>query len=112
MDSAWLAVYVNGLDVSSHCFGVLRSRSQVVLQATRSGEAARVRAHNTSTFVGVGTSDYEVLGHSLLTPVGPYSFTSASTAVVSGRIAFAFGFSGASASIDTACSASLVSVFW
>ena len=40
--------------------------------------------------------------------IGPFSFTAASAAVAPGRISFAFGFSGPSAAIDTACSASLV----
>lgn len=40
--------------------------------------------------------------------VGPFSFTAASAAVVPGRVAYLLGYSGASAAVDTACSASLV----
>lgn len=55
----------------------------------------------------------EIGSRSLLFPgtrlqIGPFSFTAASAAVAPGRISFAFGFSGPSAAVDTACSASLV----
>jgi 3-oxoacyl-(acyl-carrier-protein) synthase/acyl carrier protein len=61
-------------------------------------------------YVGIGSSDYELLGHHHGQQVGPFSFTSASASVASGRLAYVLGFKGPTASIDTACSASLVAV--
>ncbi len=59
-------------------------------------------------YVGVGSADYEALSRQVGVPLSAFSFTAASASVASGRISYAFGFRGPTASIDTACSASLV----
>lgn len=64
----------------------------------------------TSVYVGIGSNDYEVLANHAGVSVSAFSFTAASAAVASGRLAYVFGFNGPSASIDTACSASMVAL--
>lgn len=64
----------------------------------------------TGVYVGIGTNDYEVLASHAGVSVSAFSFTAASAAVASGRLAYVFGLQGPSASIDTACSASLVAL--
>jgi acyl transferase domain-containing protein len=64
----------------------------------------------TSVYVGIGSNDYEVLANHAGVSVSAFSFTAASAAVASGRLAFVMGFNGPSASIDTACSASMVAL--
>ena len=63
-----------------------------------------------SVYVGVGASEY--LGYVLQASYhecNPYMITGNHSSVVSGRVSFLFGLAGAATSIDTACSASLVS---
>lgn len=64
----------------------------------------------TGVYVGIGSNDYEVLASHAGVSVSAFSFTAASAAVASGRLAYIFGLQGPSASIDTACSASLVAL--
>ena len=74
--------------------------------------SARQRAQQSGAamgvYVGVGSADYEALSRQVGVPLSAFSFTAASASVASGRISYAFGFRGPTASIDTACSASLV----
>lgn len=67
-------------------------------------------ADQAAVFVGIGSNDYEVLANHAGVSVSAFSFTAASAAVASGRLAYVFDTHGPSASIDTACSASLVAV--
>jgi 3-oxoacyl-(acyl-carrier-protein) synthase len=64
----------------------------------------------TGVYVGIGSNDYEVLASHAGVSVSAFSFTAASAAVASGRLAYIFGLQGPSASVDTACSASLVAL--
>eukprot|EP00775_Hariotina_reticulata_P007135 gene7135-7350_t len=74
------------------------------------GTSATAAAPHTGCFVGIGTNDYEVLASNAGVSVSAFSFTAASAAVASGRLAFVYDLHGPSASIDTACSASLVAL--
>lgn len=64
----------------------------------------------TGVYVGIGSNDYEVLASHAGVSVSAFSFTAASAAVAAGRLAYIFGLQGPSASVDTACSASLVAL--
>lgn len=70
--------------------------------------AAAVRGRAVGAYVGIGTSDYNTLMQQAGVPFNAFSFTAGSASVASGRLSFAFGLQGPTASIDTACSASLV----
>lgn len=70
--------------------------------------AAAVRGRAVGAYVGIGTSDYNTLMQQTNVPFNAFSFTAGSASVASGRLSFAFGLQGPTASIDTACSASLV----
>ena len=70
--------------------------------------AAAVRGRAVGAYVGIGTSDYNTLMQQTNVPLNAFSFTAGSASVASGRLSFAFGLQGPTASIDTACSASLV----
>lgn len=70
--------------------------------------AASVRGRAVGAYVGIGTSDYNTLMQQANVPFNAFSFTAGSASVASGRLSFAFGLQGPTASIDTACSASLV----
>lgn len=75
-----------------------------------SSSAATTMQPLTGVYVGIGSNDYEVLASQAGVSVSAFSFTAASAAVASGRLAYIFGLQGPSASIDTACSASLVAL--
>jgi hypothetical protein len=80
-------------------------------EATPAAATARRRGHQLAgVYVGIGSNDYEVLASSAGVSVSAFSFTAASAAVASGRLAYVFGHQGPSASIDTACSASLAAL--
>eukprot|EP00775_Hariotina_reticulata_P014515 gene14515-14642_t len=72
------------------------------------GFAAAYRAQ-CSVFVGVSSRDYFTLGKQYSQGVTSYSATATTLSVVSGRLSFTFGLSGAAVTVDTACSSSLVS---
>lgn len=83
---------------------LLKAAAQAMPSASTSSQLL------TGVYVGIGSNDYEVLASHAGVSVSAFSFTAASAAVASGRLAYVFGLQGPSASIDTACSASLVAL--
>lgn len=111
--------FLNDVDqFDSALFGIMASEAltmdpqqrlllQTALGAFPNG-AGSVRGRAVGAYVGIGTSDYNTLMHQAHMPFNAFSFTAGSASVASGRLSFAFGLQGPTASIDTACSASLV----
>lgn len=87
---------------------LLRAAAEAMPAASSSN--GRPQQLLTGVYVGIGSNDYEVLASHAGVSVSAFSFTAASAAVASGRLAYIFGLQGPSASIDTACSASLVAL--
>ncbi|HEY0447600.1 MAG TPA: type I polyketide synthase, partial [Actinophytocola sp.] len=72
-------------------------------------DPASVHGANVGVFAGASTSDYSHLSHSRA-DLGGYWGMGSSGSVVSGRVAYSFGFVGPALTVDTACSSSLVAV--
>lgn len=99
----------------STLFGIMTSEAltmdpqqRLLLQTALGVIPSCVRGRAVGAYVGIGTSDYNTLMQQSQVPFNAFSFTAGSASVASGRLAFAFGLQGPTASIDTACSASLV----
>ncbi|NUT97558.1 MAG: SDR family NAD(P)-dependent oxidoreductase, partial [Saccharothrix sp.] len=71
-----------------------------------------VRGSDTGVFVGTNGQDYSDLWLGDWDAVEGYIGTGNSASVLSGRVAYAFGLEGPAVTVDTACSASLVSLHW
>lgn len=111
--------FLNNVDqFDSMLFGIMASEAltmdpqqwlllQTALGAFPNGPSS-VKGRAVGAYVGIGTSDYNTLMQQSQVPFNAFSFTAGSASVASGRLAFAFGLQGPTASIDTACSASLV----
>lgn len=61
-------------------------------------------------FVGAFTNDYELLQARAGGALGPYYGTGTSAALLAGRVAYRFGFTGPALVVNTACSSSLVAL--
>lgn len=75
-------------------------------------DPTRLAGSRTGVFFGIGTFDYPQLIHRAAgrDRVDAYAATGAGHSLASGRLSYLLGLQGPSLSVDTACSASLVSV--
>jgi mycoketide-CoA synthase len=73
-------------------------------------DPASLQASETAAFVGVSSQDYMAGLGGALEELDGFRLTGSSTAVASGRIAYALGLQGAAMTVDTACSSSLVAL--
>ncbi len=73
-------------------------------------DPATLRGSQTGVYAGISSSDYGPRLHEASESAAGYALTGTFGSLVSGRVAYSFGFEGPALTVDTACSSSLVAV--
>ncbi|MGW4502883.1 SDR family NAD(P)-dependent oxidoreductase, partial [Micromonospora sp. NPDC004336] len=73
-------------------------------------EPLALRGSRVGVFAGTNGQDYETVVRQAGESLAGFAATGASASVLSGRVAYSFGFEGPAVTVDTACSSSLVAL--
>ncbi|MDT0532183.1 SDR family NAD(P)-dependent oxidoreductase, partial [Micromonospora sp. DSM 115977] len=73
-------------------------------------EPLALRGDRVGVFAGTNGQDYETVVRQAGEALAGFGATGASASVLSGRVAYSFGFEGPAVTVDTACSSSLVAL--
>ncbi|WP_218003942.1 type I polyketide synthase [Nocardia pneumoniae] len=73
-------------------------------------DPSSLRGSDTGVFTGVSYQDYEEIAKAAGSVAEGYIGTGSTSSVLTGRVAYTFGFEGPAVTVDTACSSSLVAI--